>query len=77
MKLLPSESGFGSVFGGRDSMSAGTVTLKMLAQHLGLTVSTVSRAMNGYPDISQATRERVRKAADELEYRPNQTARRL
>lgn len=53
------------------------VTLRALAAHLGLTVSTVSRALNGYEDISPATRARVRAAADELGYRPNQNARRL
>jgi LacI family transcriptional regulator len=58
-------------------MSGKSVNLKMLAAHLGLTVGTVSRAMNGYTDISSATRERVQRAANELGYRPNQTARRL
>lgn len=53
------------------------VSLKILAAHLGLTVGTVSRAMNGYTDISPVTRDRVRRAADELGYRPNQNARRL
>jgi len=54
-----------------------SVNLKALAAHLGLTVSTVSRALNNYADISPATRERVKQAADELGYRPNQNARRL
>lgn len=58
-------------------MSGRSVNLKTLAAHLGLTVGTVSRAMNGYADISVATRERVQRAADELGYRPNQNARRL
>lgn len=58
-------------------MSRPVVSLKVLASHLGLTVSTVSRAMNGYTDISPTTRERVQRAAKELGYRPNQTARRL
>jgi len=53
------------------------VTLKALAASLGLTTSTVSRALNGYADISPATRDRVKKAAIELGYRPNQNARRL
>ena len=53
------------------------VSLKILAAHLGLTVGTVSRALNGYTDISPTTRERVQRAADELGYRPNQNARRL
>lgn len=58
-------------------MSETSVNLKTLAAHLGLTVSTVSRALNDYADISPATRERVKQAADELGYRPNQNARRL
>lgn len=53
------------------------VTLKALSQHLGLTEGTVSRAINDYKDISPRTRERVKKAADELGYRPNSNARRL
>lgn len=58
-------------------MSGKPVSLKVLAAHLGLTVSTISRALNGYSDISSATRERVREAADKLGYRANQNARRL
>ncbi|MEO0633033.1 MAG: substrate-binding domain-containing protein [Pseudomonadota bacterium] len=53
------------------------VTQKALATHLGLTVGTVSRALNDYPDISAETRARVRAAADRLGYRANQNARRL
>jgi LacI family transcriptional regulator len=77
-KRLLSETGFGyrSQQGG-DSMSDKPVNLKSLAAHLGLTVGTVSRAMNDYTDISATTRERVQKAAAELGYRPNQNARRL
>jgi len=58
-------------------MSDKPISLKVLAAHLGLTVPTVSRALNNYADISPATRERVKRAADELGYRPNQNARRL
>ncbi|MDB9708087.1 substrate-binding domain-containing protein [Planktotalea frisia] len=58
-------------------MSNKPVNLKAVAAHLGLTVSTVSRALNDYPDISQATRTRVKQAADKLGYRANQNARRL
>ncbi|WP_298256815.1 substrate-binding domain-containing protein [uncultured Litoreibacter sp.] len=58
-------------------MSSKPVSLKVLAAHLGLTVGTVSRALNGYADISPATRKRVQTAAKELGYRPNQNARRL
>ena len=58
-------------------MADKSVNLKALAAHLGLTVSTVSRALNDYADISPATRERVKEAAEHLGYRPNQNARRL
>ncbi len=58
-------------------MGEKSVNLKALAAHLDLTVSTVSRALNDYSDISPATRERVKLAADQLGYRPNQNARRL
>jgi LacI family transcriptional regulator len=51
--------------------------LKVLAAHLGLTVGTVSRAINNDADISPKTRARVKRAAEGLGYRPNQTARRL
>lgn len=52
-------------------------SLRTLAEHLGLTESTVSRALNNYPDISEKTRARVKIAANDLGYRPNQNARRL
>lgn len=51
--------------------------LKDLAKALELTESTVSRALNGYSDISARTVKRVEAAAAELGYKPNQNARRL
>ena len=53
------------------------VSLKQVAEHLGLTEGTVSRALNNYPDIAKSTRDKVQAAAEELGYRPNPTARRL
>lgn len=53
------------------------VSLKALSEHLGLAEGTVSRAINDYPDIAKRTRERVKRAANELGYRPNSIARRL
>src|SRR5437868_10933315 len=51
--------------------------LKDLAVELGLSPTTVSRALNGYPEVSEATRRRVVDAARHHEYRPNASARRL
>ncbi|MFC3703494.1 substrate-binding domain-containing protein [Devosia honganensis] len=51
--------------------------LKDLAEHLGLSQTTVSRALNGYPEVNEATRRRVADAADRLGYRPNASALRL
>ncbi len=53
------------------------IDLKLLAQHLGLSQATVSRALNGHEAISAATRQRVAAAARELGYSPNPSARRL
>lgn len=52
-------------------------TLKDLSQHLGLSVTQVSRALNDHDDVSAATKERVREAAKLLNYQPNVMARRL
>ncbi len=71
---MPLESAFGNISG---YTPLKRVTLKSLAKSLGLTESTVSRALNGYSDINENTVERVRKAALELGYKPNQNARRL
>lgn len=51
--------------------------LKDLAEHLGLSQTTVSRALNGYPEVNEATRLRVTETAARLGYRPNANALRL
>jgi len=51
--------------------------LKDFASKLGLSQTTVSRGLNDYPEVSPATRQRIRQAALELGYRPNASARRL
>lgn len=53
------------------------VTIWDLAKHLNLSVSTVSRALNGYSDIAEKTVQRVEKAAAELGYHPRAAARDL
>ncbi|SLN31580.1 HTH-type transcriptional regulator RafR [Pseudoruegeria aquimaris] len=51
--------------------------LKDLAEHLGLSQATVSRALNGYSTVNAETRRKVQEAARLLNYRPNTSARRL
>lgn len=53
------------------------VNLKMLSRTLGLSPTTVSRALGGYSDVSPVTRQRVLEAAQKLGYQPDTTARRL
>jgi DNA-binding LacI/PurR family transcriptional regulator len=48
-----------------------------LARHLNISIGTVSRALNGRADVNAETRARVLAAAEELNYAPNQSARRL
>lgn len=53
------------------------VTIRDLSKKCGLSISTVSKALNGYTDISEATREAVTLAAKEIGYYPNSHARAL
>lgn len=49
-------------------------TLKILSETLGISVSTVSRALKNHPDISDKTKQRVKELAEALEYEPNNYA---
>lgn len=53
------------------------VTISDLSKHLGLSKTQVSRALNGYSDVNEATRQRVVEAAREIGYRPNALAQKL
>jgi LacI family transcriptional regulator len=53
------------------------IRLKDIARELNVSVITVSKALRGKPDISEATRERILKRMKELDYQPNMTARSL
>lgn len=54
-----------------------SVSLKQLSARLGLSPTTVSRALNGYPEVNEATRQRVKNMAEQLHYHPNARARSL
>ena len=53
------------------------MNLKELSKSLGLSPTTVSRALNGYPEVNDATRKRVADAALAHNYRPNTRAKSL
>jgi len=53
------------------------MNLKELSRLLDLSATTVSRALNGYPEVNAATRARVLDAARRHGYAPNQVAKRL
>jgi LacI family transcriptional regulator len=53
------------------------VTLKDIAREVGKSVSTVSGALNDYDDVSEETKELVRRVAREMGYTPNIVAQRL
>ncbi len=53
------------------------MNLKELSRHLGLSQTTVSRALNGYPEVGEETRLRILDAAKQFDYSPNASARRL
>ena len=53
------------------------VTISEIARHCGVSIATVSKALNRGGDISEATVQRVRQAAQALGYAPNAAARAL
>ena len=44
------------------------VSMKDIAQRCGVSVATVSKALNGQPDISEETRSRIEDTAKEMGY---------
>ena len=50
------------------------VTIKDIARILGISPSTVSRALKNHPDISEATKQAVNELAEQLKYQPNAVA---
>ena len=50
------------------------VSIKDVARHAGVAISTVSKVLNNYPNVSEDTREKVNGAIRELGYVPNAVA---
>ncbi|PKM58610.1 MAG: LacI family transcriptional regulator [Firmicutes bacterium HGW-Firmicutes-3] len=53
------------------------VTIKDIAKRAGISITTVSRALNNYDDVNEATRERIFNIAKEIGYIPNRAAQSL
>ena len=58
-------------------MKSSQVTIKDIAKALGVSPSTVSRALRDHPDISSATKEKVLAMAADTNYQPNLIAQSL
>jgi LacI family transcriptional regulator len=56
---------------------AGKYTLQDIAKRAGVGDGTVSRVLNNHPNVSKKTREKVLKVVEELDYRPNFSARHM
>lgn len=55
-------------------MSKHNIRLKDIAEELGISIPSVSRALNNKPDIGQKTKRKVFELAEKLNYQPNQFA---
>lgn len=55
-------------------MKSHQVTIKDIAKTLGISISTVSRALKNHPDISEETKSQVKNLARKLSYEPNALA---
>ncbi|MDP3316212.1 MAG: LacI family transcriptional regulator [Devosia sp.] len=61
----------------RESKPGARPTLRTIAEMTGLAITTISRALNNAPELSDETRLRVQKIAAEIGYVPDRTALRL
>lgn len=53
------------------------ISIKDVAKEAGVSITTVSRALNGYSDVSESTRKRVQEVVEQLDYAPDLNARSL
>ncbi|MDD3261076.1 MAG: LacI family DNA-binding transcriptional regulator [Oscillospiraceae bacterium] len=54
-----------------------SLSIKDIAKMAGVSVTTVSRVLNNYPDVSETTKERVQRVIEQCDYQPNNAARNL
>lgn len=62
---------------GEWQMEKQTITIYDVAREANVSMATVSRVVNGNPNVKPATRKKVLDVIDELDYRPNAVARGL
>lgn len=55
-------------------MKSKAPTIKDIAKHLNVSISTVSRALRGMPEIKEETRSRIQEYAEQIDYQPNMVA---
>lgn len=58
-------------------MATTKTTIRDIAERTGYSVATISKALNGLPDIGEETTRRVREIAEEMGYIPNNRGRAL
>jgi len=61
----------------REDESESRATIYDVADHAGVAISTVSRVLNDSDDVAEKTRKKVLRAIEELQFRPNRTAKSL
>lgn len=64
-----------AAFAGRTGRPMARVRIEDVAAEAGVSMKTVSRVLNEEPNVSEATRERVRAVVERLQYRPHPSAR--
>ncbi len=60
-----------------EDKSPSKATIYDVADHAGVAISTVSRVLNDSQDVADGTRDKVHRAIQELQFRPNRTAKSL
>ena len=53
------------------------VSIRDVAREAGVSITTVSHALNGYPDVAQSTCRKIKEVANRLDYQPNINGRNL
>ena len=55
--------------------NTGKVSIRDVAKEVGVSITTVSRALNGYSDVSAKTKQKILEAVEKLDYAPDANAR--